>query len=76
VNSEQSGSARLVAAGPVQDALNELLLEFVDRLIKLDSTFHHLADKGLKLIFQGRTLRTRIIYGRKIQPDLLEFVAC
>jgi hypothetical protein len=42
----------------------------------LDSTFHHLPDKGLQLIFQGRTLRTRIIYGRKVQPDLLEFVAC
>ena len=76
MNSEQSGSARLVAAGPVQDALDELLLEFIDSFIKLDSTFHHLPDKGLQLIFQGRTLRTRIIYGRKVQPDLLEFVAC
>ncbi len=76
VNSEQSRSARLVAAGPVQDALDELLLKFIDSFIKLDSTFHHLPDKGLQLIFQGRTLRTRIIYGRKVQPDLLEFVAC
>jgi hypothetical protein len=76
VNSQQSCSARLVAARPVQDALDELLLEFVDCLIKLDSTFHHLPDKGLQLIFQGRTLRTRIIHGRKVQPDLLEFVAC
>ena len=47
VNSEQSRSARLVAAGPVQDALNELLFEFVDGLIKLNSTFHHLPDQGL-----------------------------
>jgi len=76
VNSEQSRSARLVAAGPVQDALDELLLKFIDSFIKLDSTFHHLPDKGLQLIFQGRTLRTRIIHGRKVQPDLLEFVAC
>ncbi len=76
VNSEQSRSARLVAAGAVQDALDELLLEFIDGFIKLDSTFHHLPDKGLQLIFQGRTLRMRIIYGRKVQPDLLEFVAC
>ncbi len=76
VNSEQSRSARLVATGPVQDALDELLLEFIDSFIKLDSTFHHLPDKGLQLIFQGRTLRMRIIYGRKVQPDLLEFVAC
>jgi hypothetical protein len=76
VNSQQSCSARLVAARPVQDALDELLLEFIDSLIKLDSTFHHLPDKGLQLIFQGRTLRTRIIHGRKVQPDLLEFVAC
>jgi hypothetical protein len=76
VNSEQSCSARLVAAGPVQNALNEFLLEFVDGLIKLDSTLHHLPDKGLQLVFQGRTLRTRFIYGRKVQPNLLEFVAC
>ena len=76
VNSEQSRSARLIAAGAVQDAFDELLLEFIDSFIKLDSTFHHLPDKGLQLIFQGRTLRTRIIYGRKVQPDLLEFVAC
>jgi hypothetical protein len=76
VNSEQSCGARLVAAGPVQDALDELLLEFVDSLIKLDSTFHHLPDKSLQLIFQGRTLRIGIISGRKVQPDLLEFVAC
>ncbi len=76
VNSEQACGARLVAAGPVQDALDEFLFEFVDGLIKLDSTLHHLPDQGLQLIFQGRTLRTRIICGRKCQPDLLEFVAC
>jgi hypothetical protein len=76
VDAEQARGARLVAAGPVQDALNELLFEFVDGLIELNATFHHLPDQGLQLIFQGCTLRTRIIYGRKVQPDLPEFVAC
>jgi hypothetical protein len=76
VNSEQSCGARLVATRPVQDAFDELLFEFVDGLIKLDSTLHHLADKSLQLIFQGCTLRTKDIYSRKYQPDLLEFVAC
>ena len=76
VNSEQPSGAGLVAARPVQHAFDELLFEFVDGLIKLDSTFHHLPDEGLQLIFQGRTLRTRIIFSRKYQPDLPKFVAC
>ena len=76
MNTEQSCGARLVATRPVQDALNELLFEFVDGLIKLDATFHHLTDKGLQLIFQGCTLRTKNIYSRKYWPDLVEFVAC
>jgi len=75
VNSEQSCGARLVAARPVQHTFDELLFKFVDGLIELDTTLHHLADKGLQLIFQGCTLRTKNIYIRKYQPDLLEFVA-
>jgi hypothetical protein len=42
----------------------------------LDSTLHHLPDKGLQLIFQGCTLRTKMIYSWKYQPDLPELVAC
>ncbi len=76
VNSQQASGARLVAARAVQAAFDELLFEFVDGLIKLDSTLHHLRDKGLQLIFQGCTLRTKIIYSWKYQPDLPELVAC
>ena len=76
MNTEKSCGTGLVATRPIQDALDELLFEFVDGLIKLDSALHHLADKGLQLIFQGCTLRTKNIYSRKYQPDLLEFVAC
>ena len=76
VNSQQACGARLVAARAVQDAFDELLFEFDDGLVKLDSTLHHLPDKGLQLIFQGCTLRTKIIYSWKYQPDLPELVAC
>jgi hypothetical protein len=76
VNSEQACGSRLIAARPVQNALDEFLLKFVDGLIKLDSTFHHLPDKSFQLIFQGCTLRAISIYSWKYQLDLLEFVAC
>jgi hypothetical protein len=76
MNSEQACGARLVAARPVQDAFDELLFKFVDGFVKLNATFHHLPDKGLQLIFHGCTLRTRIGYSRKYEPDLPEFVAC
>jgi hypothetical protein len=61
VDSEQACSSRLIAARAVQDAFDELLLEFVNGLVKLDSTFHHLAHKSFQLIFQGCTLRARSI---------------
>jgi hypothetical protein len=53
VNSEQACGSRLIATGPVQNALNEFLFKFVDGLIELDATLHHLPDKGFQLIFQG-----------------------
>ena len=76
MDAEQACGSRLVAARPVQDALDEFFFEFVYGLIKLDSTFHHLPHKGFQLIFQGCTLRARIFFRRKYQPDLPEFVAC
>ncbi len=60
VNSEKPCGARLIAARPVQDPFDELLFKFVDGLIKLYSTLHHLRDKGLQLIFQGCTLRREL----------------
>ena len=44
VDAEQTSGTRLVAAKPVQNAFDEFLFEFVDGLIELDSTFHHLPD--------------------------------
>ena len=76
VNSKQACGSRLIAAGPVQDTLDEFLFELVDGLVKLNSTFHHLSDKSFQLIFQGCTLRARSIYSWKYQLDLFEFVAC
>jgi hypothetical protein len=75
MNSEQACGSRLIPARSVQDTFDEFLLKFVDGLIKLDSTFHHLPDKSFQLIFQGCTLRASI-YRWKYQLDLLEFVAC
>jgi hypothetical protein len=76
VNSEETRSPRLIPARSVQDALDEFLFKFVDGLIKMNSTFHHLPDKGFQLIFQGCTLRARSCLRPKFQPDLFEFVAC
>jgi hypothetical protein len=75
VNSEQSCGSRLIAARAVQNTFDKFLFKFVDGLIKLDSTFHHLTDKSFQLIFQGCTLRARSIYSWKYQLDLFEFVA-
>ena len=76
VNSKQTCGSRLIPAGPVQDAFDEFLFKFVDGLVKLDSTFHHLSDKSFQLIFQGCTLRAMSIYSWKYQLDLFEFLAC
>ena len=43
MNSEKASSPRLIAAGPVQHALDEFLFEFVDRFIEVNSALHHLA---------------------------------
>jgi hypothetical protein len=76
VDSEQACGARLVASRPVQHAFDELLLEFVDGLVELDPALHHLPDQGLQLIFHNGTLRMKSFRGRKLRPDLSEFVAC
>ena len=44
MNSKKASGPRLIAAGPVQDTLNEFLLEFVDRLIEVNSALDHLPD--------------------------------
>ena len=75
VNSEQARGSRLIPAGPVQDTFDEFLFKFVDGLVKLNATFHHLPDKSFQLIFQGCTLRARSIHSWKYQLDLFEFVA-
>ena len=59
VNAEQARGARLVAVGAVQHALDELLLKFVDRFVKQNSSLHHLAHQRFQLIFHDRTLRKR-----------------
>ena len=75
VDAEQACCARLIAPRAIQHAFNELLFKLVDGLIKLDSTFHHLPDKRFQLIFQGCTLRARIVCSCEYRPDLCEFVA-
>ena len=57
VNAEDFGSARLVAVGPIQNALDEALLEFADGFVKHNPTFHHLIDEPFQLIFHDGTLR-------------------
>jgi hypothetical protein len=57
VDAKNLGGAGLVTVGAVQDALDETLFEFADRLIKKNSAFHHLIDEPFQLIFHDRTLR-------------------
>jgi len=52
VNSQQARGSRLIAPRPVQNPLDEFLFKFVDRLIKMNATFHHLSDQCFQLIFQ------------------------
>ena len=69
VNAEQARGVRLVAVGPVQHAFDELLFEFVDGFVEMNPALHHLPDQGFQLIFHGRTLPTKIVYGRKLRPE-------
>ena len=76
VNPEQTRGARLIPAGPVQNAFNKFFFEFVDCFVELNASLHHLADQGFQLIFHRRTLRTRVFAGGTSRPrDLVEFVA-
>ena len=71
MNSEQACGSRLIAARAVQNAFDEFFFKFVDGLVKLDSTFHHLSDKSFQLIFQGCTLRAMSIYSWKLPARLI-----
>ena len=64
MNSEKACRPRLIAAGAVQDTLNEFLFEFVDRFIEVNSALDHLPDQGFKLILHRCTLRTIVVCGR------------
>jgi len=64
MNSEKASRPRLIAAGPIQHALDEFLFEFIDRFIEVDPTLHHLADQGFELILHRCTLRTIVVCGR------------
>jgi hypothetical protein len=35
----------------------------------MNPALHHLPDQGFQLIFHGRTLPTKIVYGRKLRPE-------
>ena len=44
VNAENCGGTGLVAVGAIEDALNEALFKFADRLVEKDATLDHLQD--------------------------------
>jgi hypothetical protein len=60
VDAENFGGAGLVAVGAIQNALDETLFEFANRLIKKNSAFYHLIDEPFQLIFHDRTLRCEL----------------
>ena len=57
VNAKNSGGARLVAAGAVQDALDETFFEFANGFVKQNPALDHLVDEPFQLIFHDDTLR-------------------
>ena len=68
VNPEKASGPRLVAAGPVQDALDEFFLEFIHRFVKMNSALHHLPDQRFQLILHRRTLHNELDRRREIPP--------
>ncbi len=57
MDAEDPRGAGLVAVGAVEHPLDEFLLEFVDRFVKQNPAFHHLANQAFELLFHWRTLR-------------------
>src|SRR6266705_4598616 len=59
VNAQHLGRAGLVAVRAIQNALDEALFEFADRLFKKNSTLYHLTDESFQFVFHVGTLRSR-----------------
>ena len=57
VNAEHLSSARLIALGVVEHALDEFFLEFRERFLKQNAAVDHLANQGFELILHEKILR-------------------
>ena len=57
MNAQNSCGLGLVAAGAVQDALDETLFEFAYGFVKQNPALDHLIDEPFQLIFHDDTLR-------------------
>lgn len=58
VNSQSARGAALIAFHMIHNALDETALEFPERFLEQDATFHHLPDKDFQLIFHDYILRS------------------
>ena len=57
MNTEDFRGAALVPPRLLQNALDEFLLEFLERLFEKNSPIHHHADQRLQLLFHVCALR-------------------
>lgn len=58
VNPQSARGAALIAFHVIHYALNETALEFPERFLEQDATFHHLPDKNFQLVFHNCILRS------------------